>query len=122
MRKVLVAAALATFLAGGLAAQEQDVFKIGDGVTSPVLIKEVKPKYTEGAMRRKVEGVVELSVVVKKDGDTGDMQVTRSLDAELDVQAMKAVEEWKFRPGTKDGQPVNVRVNIEMTFTLRDKK
>ena len=72
MRKVLVAAALATFLAGGLAAQEQDVYKIGDGVTSPVLIKEVKPKYTEGAMRRKVAGVVELSVVVKKDGDTGD--------------------------------------------------
>ena len=119
MRKVLVAAALATFLGGGMAAQEQDVQEIGNGVTSPVLIKEVKPKYTEGAMRRKVEGVVELSVVVKKDGDTGDMHVTRSLDAELDVQAMKAVEEWKFRPGKKDGQPVNVRVNIEMTFTLK---
>jgi len=113
----LVAAGL--LAAAGVAAQGQ-TYKPGDGVTSPVLIKEVKPNYTEGAMRRRVEGVVEMSVVVLRDGTVGeDVRVTKSLDEELDQQAIIAVKQWRFRPGTKDGEPVNVRVNIEMTFTLK---
>jgi len=46
--------------------------------------------------------------------------VVRSLDPTfgLDAQAVIAARQWIFKPGTKDGQPVAVRVMIEMTFTL----
>ena len=46
------------------------------------------------------------------------MRVTESLDTEygLDQQALEAVKQWEFRPGTKDGKPVAVRVHIELTF------
>jgi TonB family protein len=89
--------------------------------TSPVLTHEVHPDYTDAAKARKVQGAVEMAVVVKADGTVGDARVTKSLDPDLDQQALKAVRQWTFRAGTVDGTPVDVEVNVEMTFTLRDR-
>jgi len=98
-------------------------YQIGNGVTSPVLIREVKPNYTGDAMRAKLQGVVEMEAVVLPDGsiDPNRIKITRSLDSTfgLDQQAIIAVKQWKFRPGTFKGQPVPVVVNVELTFTLR---
>jgi len=119
VRSILTVAALSVVLAGGgLAAQEQ-VYKIGEGVKSPVLIREVKPNYTSAAKDRKVTGTVEVDAVILKDGTVGEVTVKRSLDEDLDQEAVKAVKQWRFRPGTKDGEPVAVQVFIELTFTLR---
>jgi protein TonB len=99
------------------------VYQIGNGVTSPVLVKEVKPNYTSDAMRAKLQGVVEMEAVVMPDGsvDPNRIKITRSLDSTfgLDQQAVIAVKQWRFRPGTYKGQPVPVLVNVELTFTLR---
>jgi periplasmic protein TonB len=99
------------------------VYNIGNGVTSPVLIREVKPNYTGDAMRAKLQGVVEMEAVVLPDGtvDANRIKITRSLDSTfgLDQQAVIAVRQWRFRPGTYKGQPVPVLVNVELTFTLR---
>ena len=123
MRKILTVAALAMALAGTGLAQKGEVYEVGSGVKSPRLTKEVKPSYTEGAMRRKVAGVVEMKVVVLADGTVGDdVTITKSLDEELDQQAITAVKQWTFKPGTKDDKPVRVQVSVEMTFTLRDRK
>jgi periplasmic protein TonB len=95
----------------------------GNGVTSPRLIKEVKPNYTVQAMRAKLQGAVEMEAVVLPDGsvDPASIRITRSLDSMfgLDEQATIAVKQWRFRPGTFKGQAVAVRVNVELTFTLR---
>jgi protein TonB len=100
-----------------------ETFGIGNGVISPVLIKEVKPAYTVNAMQAKLQGVVEMEAVVLPDGsvDPGSIRVTRSLDSRfgLDQQAIIAVKQWLFRPGTLNGQPVAVRVNVELMFSLR---
>jgi protein TonB len=123
VRSILTVAAISVVLAGTGLAQQGDVHQIGNGVKAPRLIREVKPTYTEGAMRRKIQGLVEMKVVVLADGTVGDdVVVTKSLDEELDQQAIKAVKQWTFEPGTKDDKPVRVQVNIEMTFTLRDKR
>ena len=37
----------------------------------------------------------------------------------LDEQAVAAAKRWEFKPGTKDGKPVAVRVTLEMSFTLK---
>lgn len=99
------------------------VYQIGNGVTSPQLIKEVKPNYTGDAMRAKLQGIVEMEAVVLADGsvDPNRIKITRSLDSTfgLDQQAVIAVKQWRFRPGTYKGQPVPVLVNVELTFTLR---
>ena len=55
------------------------------------------------------------------DGSVSNIQVVRSLDPTfgLDQQAIEAARKWKFKPGTRLGQPVPVLVSIELTFTLR---
>jgi protein TonB len=120
VRSILTVAALSVVVLAGTALAQDKVYEIGNGVKSPVLIKDVKPNYTGGAMRRKVEGVVEMQAVVLADGTVADdVKITRSLDDELDQEAIKAVKQWQFKPGTKDGTPVAVQVNIEMSFTLK---
>jgi protein TonB len=84
-------------------------------------VREVKPKYTPEAMEAKIQGVVKLEAVVLETGAVGDVDVIESLDKVygLDDEAIKCVSQWRFDPGTKDGKPVAVRVEIEMSFTLK---
>jgi TonB family protein len=93
----------------------------GAGIIMPVPLTRINPEYTSAAMTARIQGVVVMTAVVKADGTVGDVQVTKSLDKELglDDQAVAAVRQWKFRPGTKNGEPVAVQVVIETEFTLR---
>lgn len=102
-------------------AQEQSVHKPGNGVTLPVVTKQVKAVYTQQAMDARIEGTVGLEVVVKSDGMVGDVKIARSLDPTygLDDQAVKAMKQWQFKPGTKDGKPVAVQVDVMINFTLK---
>ena len=104
----------------GLTAQSQ-VYEAGNGITLPVVVKEVRPQYTAAAMEKRIQGSVWIGVVVGTSGDVTDVKITRSLDPDygLDDAAMTAARQWKFKPGVKDGQPVAVRVTLELTFTLK---
>jgi TonB family protein len=97
------------------------VFRPGNGVTLPRVLREVKPAYTSDAMRAKVQGTVLLECVVLPDGSVGEVHVVRSLDQTfgLDQEAIKAARAWRFEPGRRMGEPVSVLVTIELTFTLR---
>ena len=96
-------------------------YRLGSGVTTPQLVREVKPQYTSDAMRAKIQGEVWVECTIKADGSVGDVQVIRSLDSTfgLDQEAIKAVRQWRFRPGTLKGEPVPVTVQVAVSFTLR---
>lgn len=96
-------------------------YRPGNGVTLPEILQEVKPAYTSDAMRAKVQGNVLLECIVRQDGNTSDCRVVRSLDPTfgLDQEAVRAARQWRFKPGTRFGQPVAVLITIELTFTLR---
>lgn len=104
-----------------VAAAQGQVYKPGNGVSLPSLIKEVKPDYTDEAKAARIEGTVTVKMVVRTDGTVGDVQVTQSLDTKygLDEQAVKAARQWQFKPGMKDGKAVDVEVTVEMAFTLK---
>ena len=93
----------------------------GNGVSWPKLIVEVKPNYTPDAMRARIEGIVELEIVVYADGSVGSIRLVRSLDSRfgLDEEAIKAVRRWRFDPARHLGKPVQVRVPVEVSFSLR---
>jgi protein TonB len=97
------------------------IYRPGSGIVSPIVRREVKPAYTADAMRAKIQGTVWIEAVVMPDGSVGNVQITRSLDPTfgLDQEAVKAVKQWVFVPGTRQGRPVPVLVEIELTFTLR---
>lgn len=96
-------------------------YRPGNGVETPQLLREVRPRYTAEAMRAKVQGTVMVEAVVLPDGTVGDVKVVRSIDRNfgLDEEAIKAAKQWRFRPGTRFGEPVAVLVTIELSFSLR---
>jgi TonB family protein len=95
------------------------VYRSGGNVVPPRAIKEVGAQYTDEARRSKIQGTVLVELVVAADGSVANPRVVRSLDAGLDEQAIKAVRQWQFTPGSKDGQPVPVLVTVEMAFYLK---
>ena len=97
------------------------VYRPGNDVSQPRLLREVKPQYTADAMRAKIQGTVLLEVVVLPDGTVGEVTVTKSLDPVfgLDAQAIAAAQQWLFAPSTRFGEPVAVLVGLELFFNLR---
>jgi TonB family protein len=95
-------------------------FRPGGAVTAPRVIAEVRPKYTNWALRNRIQGTVELELVVTRDGRASRIRVVRSLDAGgLDDEAVAAVSLWRFEPGRLAGAPVDVLVTVLLDFTIR---
>lgn len=93
-------------------------FKVGGGVSAPAVIFKVDPEYSEEARKAKYSGEVMLSVVVDSEGHARNVKVVKSLGMGLDEKAIEAVEKWRFKPGMKDGHPVNVMATIQVNFRL----
>lgn len=109
------------FVGASAQTPSREAVKPGPGVTMPAVLSEVKPSYTAAALRDGIEGSVFLECLVSTDGAVGDVRVVRSLDRRLDEQATSALKQWRFKPGTKGGTAVPVRVEVEMTFSLEGK-
>jgi TonB family protein len=94
------------------------VFRVGGGVSAPIVLYKVEPEYSEEARKAKYAGTVVLQLIVDATGKAQSIKVTRSLGLGLDENAIQAVNKWKFRPGYRNGQPVAVLATIEVNFRL----
>jgi TonB family protein len=96
------------------------VYRPGNGVTAPRITQQVPPRYTDAAVAAKIEGTAVVDATVDTDGTVSDVTVVRSLDTAhgLDDEAVKAISQWKFAPGTRSGAPVPVRVTLQVEFSL----
>jgi TonB family protein len=92
---------------------------VGGGVSAPTVVYRIEPNYSEDARRARYQGSVVLSAIVRKDGSIQILKVLRGLGLGLDENAVEALKKWKFRPGTRSGEPVDVALNIEINFALR---
>ena len=89
------------------------------GVVRPKIIYQVMPSYTDEARAKKIQGLILFEVFVRKDGTVGDVKVLKGLGYGLDESAIRTItKDWRFEPGTLNGQPVDVKVNIEVSFRL----
>ncbi len=94
------------------------IFRIGGGVSAPRAIYAPDPEYSEEARQSKYQGTVVLWVIIDAQGHPRELRVARSLGLGLDEKAIEAVRQWRFEPAMKDGQPVAVEVNVEVSFRL----
>lgn len=94
-------------------------YRLGDGVSPPIVLRQVRPSYTPEAVRNRIQGSVLLEVVVLRTGHVGEARVVRSLDRGLDLQAIEAVRAWQFLPGRRGDIAVDVLVSIVMDFAIR---
>jgi protein TonB len=81
----------------------------------------VDPKYPPDVVREKVEGVVVLFAIIRKDGtvDPASVRVVRKLDPRLDVSSRDALLGWRFKPSLKDGRPIDIQTEITIPFYFR---
>ncbi len=96
------------------------IFKPGiGGVGYPSCLVCPSPSYSEKALKKKVEGIVVLEVIITPEGRATDITVKKSMGNGLDEKAIEAVRKWMFKPVTgPDGKPVPIRINIEVTFRM----
>ena len=122
MKRVARVLAVIVMFAASVALDAQDVYRSGDaGVTLPVVVKQVRPQYTAEATGQRIMGSVLLECVVREDGRVSDITVVESLDTQygLDDEAVKALAQWEFKPGLREGKPVAVRITVVMNFALK---
>ena len=90
------------------------------GLQSPRVLRDILPSYTPDAMRAKIQGTVELRIVVTPDGTVGAIRMLKSLDDRygLDRQAIEAAAWWLFEPATVNGTTVAATVTLILEFRL----
>ena len=76
----------------------------------------MEPQYSDEARQAGIEGSVTLEAIVRKDGTVEILRVVKSLDPTLDLNAIEALLQWRFRPGMKDGQPVDIALKHYRQF------
>jgi protein TonB len=94
------------------------VKEVGGAVSAPTVIHSVPPEYTPEARKAKVEGIVAVMLIVDEHGLPQDVQVVRGTGTGLDMKAVEAIRQYRFKPALEDGRPVRVRLNIEVNFKI----
>jgi protein TonB len=103
----------------GVGAGPPGIFPAGkQGVTVPQVIFDPEPSFSDEARKSKAQGIVLLLVVVGKDGHTYDIRVGQGLGMGLDERAVEAVNRWRFRPATLNGEPVATQIAVQVDFRL----
>jgi len=85
-------------------------------VSAPGPLRKVDPKYPPTLINERVEGEVVLYAVIRRDGSVDSIQLVRGIDEQLDANAMDALSQWKFRPATKQGTPVELEAIVHIPF------
>jgi TonB family protein len=82
------------------------------------ILSKPNPVYTSEAKNLKIEGEVLLEAVLEASGSVRVLRVVRGLGHGLDDNAVKAAQQIRFKPATKDGQPTDSTVVLHITFQL----
>ncbi|HEY7403563.1 MAG TPA: TonB family protein [Candidatus Angelobacter sp.] len=91
----------------------------GADLSAPEAITKVDPAYPQDLMQDHVEGVVVLRAIIRSDGTVDEVQVLEGVDPRLNDNARKALQQWRFRPGTKDGVPVDIEAVVRVPFKVK---
>ncbi len=90
---------------------------ISAGVAVGLLEYKPNPVYPIEAKRAGVSGTVVLGAIIGTDGTVKELHIVQGPDL-LRQASLDAVREWRYRPYLLNGQPVEVRTQINVIFTL----
>src|SRR5205814_1159233 len=91
--------------------------RVGGQVAEANLIRKVQPVYPPLAKSARVQGTVEFTATISKDGNIENLVLVRGHPLLVNA-AKEAVLQWKYRPTLLNGQPVEVITDIIVNFTL----
>lgn len=85
-------------------------------ITQPVVLKKVEPAFPEFARQRYPGGSVVVEAVITKEGKIGKLKIVKGLDSLCDEAAVNALEKWEFEPGKLNGNPIETKLVLTVTF------
>jgi protein TonB len=91
--------------------------RVGGSVAEANLMRQVQPTYPPLAKSARVQGTVEFTATISKDGMIENLQLVRGHPLLVNA-AKEAVLQWRYRPTLLNGQPVEVVTDIVVNFTL----
>jgi TonB family protein len=93
--------------------------RIAPPIEPPVVVERVEPVYPEDYRRARISGLVILEVAISETGRVENVGVIRSIGSGLDMAAVAAVRQWKFKPAMQNGKSVPVLFNLTINFKLK---
>ncbi len=91
--------------------------RIGGNLMEANLIKKIQPSYPKAAKNRHIQGTVEFTAMIDRQGVIGDLELVKAPLALYD-ESYKAVLQWRYRPTLLNGQPVDVITDVIVNYTL----
>ena len=89
-----------------------------ESITQPVRIRTVSPVYPAFALAARIQGDVVLQALVGRDGVVTAAEVVKSVHPLLDEAARRAVLQYSYRPGLRNGIPDTFRVQATVSFKV----
>ncbi len=89
------------------------------GGTQPQETDRVVPRYPMDARRAGIQGPVVVRGIVRRDGTIDNVEVIKDLPHGLGEAASDAVSQWRFRPATYRGEPIDVYYTVTVNFRLQ---
>ncbi len=86
--------------------------------TKPTVLKYVPPQYPDGARQFRARGIVIMWMKIMPDGSVAEPRVVKALPTPLTYAALEAARMWKFKPGERDGQPVESNFCLTINYKL----
>jgi TonB family protein len=101
--------------------REGEIVALGPGVTPPVVIDRVEPKYPRIAERIRADGVVEAEALIGPDGRVEEIRILGVSHSGVGFEdaTEQAVLQWRYKPATKNGVKVRTWVQIRVPFRYR---
>lgn len=89
------------------------------GGTQPEEVDRVIPRYPAMARRAGIAGAVVVRGIVRRDGTIDNVEIIKDLPQGLGEEARRAVSQWRFRPATYRGEPIDVYYTVTVNFRLQ---
>jgi len=94
---------------------------VGGNVRAPLKLVDVKPVYPASMRDAGKEGVVPIQAFIAENGSVRSARVlTAQVHPDFARAALEAVQQWRFQPTLLNGEPVEVVINVSVTFSLGD--
>jgi len=87
--------------------------------TPPQFRRGYAPFFPEAEAKKRQWGYALADFVIAPDGSTSDIRVIKATAYSFGVEAIYAVQDWRFTPAQKNGQPVPVHVRLPFTFRTK---
>lgn len=107
----------ATSLPAASTTKPADLFEVPEDYADDQVIHRIHPAYPKGARARKLQGTVVLQAIIDKQGKVDSLQLV-SGDPLLAQVAADAVKQWRYKPYSHNGDPVEFQTRVTVDFKL----